>query len=157
MFVDRERHMHVLQLHDALDHQPGGDQQAARNRQLGDDQTAAETAEPRACRRSAVVLQRRSRADSRGVQRRQRAREYAGEHNHPHDKKHHAVIEIERDPERRRIGRQRLNEPTHPRTLKADANDASGGGQYQHFGQVLPDDPISARRPAPSALPPLAV
>ena len=51
--------------------------------------------------------------DPRRVQRGQRAGKQAGEHDQPEHEQHDPVIEVERDPERRRVDRQRLREPAH--------------------------------------------
>ena len=83
---------------------------------------AAEPAEPGARRRPAVVLQHGAGADARRVHRGKRAGEQAREHDQPEHEQHHAVVELERDPERRRVDRQRLREPAHAEDAEQDAD-----------------------------------
>ncbi len=93
---------------------------------------------------AAVVLQRRARAHARGMERRQPPGEEAREQDQPAGEQQDAVVEAERDPERRRVHRDCLREPAHAEDAEQQADRAARDRQHQHLGEVLPDDAPAA-------------
>ena len=90
------------------------------------------------------------------MHRRQCTRAQAGEHNHAEHEQHHAIIELEGDPEWRRVHGQRPREPAHAEDAQHDPDAATEDGKDEHFRQVLPHDPMApgAERHAHGNLPP---
>ena len=131
------------QVRDALDHQPGADEQHDRHGHVGGDQQPAREGGWRVRRLAPFAVERRLEVDARGADGRQESEEKRRRHRERHRKGQHASVEL-RVGEPRDRGRRQMNQQRNGDGADGDAERAAGDGQQSALDHELPHQPRAA-------------